>query len=228
MSMFINGKYFFKGLRKKLRFDSDVSPGCVKRKVYPGGRRVTAVEIADKWEVDLSELLLDTKFACGAHTSIAPGTVLIVLVGRFKGKEKRLERLIEDANLNPKDAVKQSALLTELNKHSPQSVIRRFEQRDHAIDSKGVAEYLRALLQELKQRASGNMDEILLSPGISEKQPLHVIMIHGLLHLLGFDHEISDEVETEMESEEEHLLISLGWKGKRLIQCAADNGSSKP
>ncbi|KAF6173021.1 hypothetical protein GIB67_006397 [Kingdonia uniflora] len=116
-------------------------------------------------------------------------------------QEKRLERLIEDADLDPKDAAKQSALLTELNKHSPQSVIRRFEQRDHAVDSRGVAEYLRALvstntiseylpdeksgksstlpalLQELKQRASGNMDEILLSPGISEKQPLHVIMV---------------------------------------------------
>lgn len=32
-------------------------------------------------------------------------------------------------------------------------------------------------LQELKQRASGNMDEPLLNPGISEKQPLHVVMV---------------------------------------------------
>lgn len=29
---------------------------------------------------------------------------------------------------------------------SPESVIKRFEQRDHAVDSKGVAEYLRALV----------------------------------------------------------------------------------
>lgn len=29
---------------------------------------------------------------------------------------------------------------------SPEAVIRRFEQRNHAIDSKGVAEYLRALV----------------------------------------------------------------------------------
>ncbi|KAF6160637.1 hypothetical protein GIB67_019577 [Kingdonia uniflora] len=60
---------------------------------------------------------------------------------------------------------------------------------------------------------------------------IRILMIHGLLHLLGFDHEISEEAETEMESEEEHLLRSLGWKGKGLIQCAidaADNGSSKP
>ncbi|XP_068644466.1 ATP-dependent zinc metalloprotease FTSH 11, chloroplastic/mitochondrial-like [Aristolochia californica] len=119
----------------------------------------------------------------------------------FWRQEKRLEKLLAEADASPKDAAKESALLVELNKHSPESVIKRFEQRDHAVDSRGVAEYLRALvvtnglaeylpdersgklsslpilLQELKQRASGNMDEAFLSPGISEKQPLHVVMV---------------------------------------------------
>ncbi|KAK9143962.1 hypothetical protein Syun_013362 [Stephania yunnanensis] len=119
----------------------------------------------------------------------------------FWRQEKRLERFIAEADANPKDAAKQSALLAELNKHSPESVIKRFEQRDHAIDSKGVAEYIRALvitnaiaeylpdeqsgkasslpalLQELKQRATGNTDEPFMNPGISEKQPLHVVMV---------------------------------------------------
>lgn len=119
----------------------------------------------------------------------------------FWQQEKRLERLIADADANPKDAALQSALLAELNKQSPESVIRRFEQRAHAVDSRGVAEYMRALvatnaiaeylpdeqsgkpsslpslLQEMKQRASGNMDEPFLNPGISEKQPLHVVMV---------------------------------------------------
>ncbi|KAM7493364.1 hypothetical protein LguiB_027973 [Lonicera macranthoides] len=57
---------------------------------------------------------------------------------------------------------------------------------------------------------------------------IRILMVHGLLHLLGFDHEISDEAETEMEKEEELLLKSLGWKGKGLIQSAydiEDNGS---
>ncbi|KAK4273908.1 hypothetical protein QN277_017212 [Acacia crassicarpa] len=116
-------------------------------------------------------------------------------------KEKHLARLIAEADANPQDATKQSALLAELNKHSPESVIKRFEERDRAVDSRGVVEYLRALvatnviaeylpdeksdkpsslptlLQELKQRASGNMDEPFLNPGISEKQPLHVVMV---------------------------------------------------
>ncbi|KAL1314962.1 hypothetical protein HN51_041765 [Arachis hypogaea] len=119
----------------------------------------------------------------------------------FWRQEKRLAKLIAEAEANPQDAEKQSALFVELNKHSPESVIKRFEQRDCAVDSRGVAEYLRALvmtnaiteylpdeeigkpsslptlLQELKQRASGNVDETFLSPGISEKQPLHVIMV---------------------------------------------------
>ncbi|KAH6757091.1 FTSH protease 11 [Perilla frutescens var. hirtella] len=158
--------------------------------------------------------------------------------------EKRLEMLLAEADANPKDAAKQNALLAELNKHSPESVIQCFEQRDHAVDSRGVAEYLRALvatnaiteylpdeqfgkppslpsltcsvsagfsfilvgaasnfpgiygrilpvpvplaffqhtiyheLQELKQRAPGNIDEPFVNPGVSEKQPLHVVMV---------------------------------------------------
>lgn len=43
-----------------------------------------------------------------------------------------------------------------------------------------------------------------------------------MLHLLGFDHEISEEAEVEMEKEEELLLTSLEWRGKGLIQSAID------
>ncbi|KAI4337951.1 hypothetical protein L6164_016312 [Bauhinia variegata] len=119
----------------------------------------------------------------------------------FWRQEKHFAGLMAEADANPQDAAKQTALFVELNKHSPESVIKLFEQRDRAVDSRGVAEYLRAvvltnaiaeylpdeesgkpsgiptLLQELKQRASGNTDEPFLSPGISEKQPLHVVMV---------------------------------------------------
>nr|XP_025659270.1 endoribonuclease YBEY, chloroplastic isoform X3 [Arachis hypogaea] len=47
---------------------------------------------------------------------------------------------------------------------------------------------------------------------------IRILMVHGLLHLLGFDHELSEEAEVEMEKEEELLLKSLGWKGKGLIK----------
>lgn len=40
-------------------------------------------------------------------------------------------------------------------------------------------------LQELKHRASGNMDESFVNPGISEKQPLHVTMVSILYYPSG-------------------------------------------
>ncbi|VFQ72665.1 unnamed protein product [Cuscuta campestris] len=115
--------------------------------------------------------------------------------------EKRMQLLIADADANPNDANKQSALLAELNKDSPELVIKRFEDRAYAVDSRGVAEYLRALvatnaiaeflpdedsgkpstlpslLQELKQRALGNLDDPILNPGVSQRQPLHVVVV---------------------------------------------------
>lgn len=49
-----------------------------------------------------------------------------------------------------------------------------------------------------------------------------IFQVHGLLHLLGFDHEISDDAEKEMEEEEELILKNLGWRGKGLIKSAND------
>ncbi|XP_068343923.1 endoribonuclease YBEY, chloroplastic-like [Pyrus communis] len=51
---------------------------------------------------------------------------------------------------------------------------------------------------------------------------IRILAVHGLLHLLGFDHEVSKDAEVEMEKEEDLLLKSLGWKGKGLIQSAYD------
>lgn len=48
--------------------------------------------------------------------------------------------------------------------------------------------------------------------------------VHGLLHLLGFDHEMGLEAEAEMEKEENFILRNLEWKGKGLIKCAHDFG----
>ncbi|KAM3319854.1 ATP-dependent zinc metalloprotease FTSH 11, chloroplastic/mitochondrial [Capsicum chacoense] len=155
---------------------------------------------------DLKKKLPIVVFLMGLFAKVKKGFENVLLSDWFSWwpfwqQEKRLERLMAEADANPKDAALQSALLAELNKHSPESVIRRFEQRAHAVDSRGVAEYMRALvatnaiaeylpdeqsgkpsslpslLQELKQRASGDMDEPFLNPGISEKQPLHVVMV---------------------------------------------------
>lgn len=38
-------------------------------------------------------------------------------------------------------------------------------------------------LQELKHRASGNMDDSFANPGISERQPLHVTLVSFPLYI---------------------------------------------
>lgn len=145
-------------------------------------------------------------FLIGLYSRLKSGFEKLVLSKWFDWwpfwrHEKRLERLIAEADANPMDAVLQSVLLAELNKHNPEAVLKRFEGRDHAVDSRGVVEYIKALvatnaiaeylpdeqsgkpsslptlLQELKERSSGNMDELFLNPGISDKQPLHVVMV---------------------------------------------------
>lgn len=116
-------------------------------------------------------------------------------------QKRRLVYLAAQADANPKDASKQSTFLAELNKHSPDAVIKRFERRGHATDAQVVVEYLRALvltnaiseylsdersgktsslpalLQDLKQCAAGNMDETFATPGMTDKHPLHVVMV---------------------------------------------------
>ncbi|CAN1158421.1 ATP-dependent zinc metalloprotease FTSH 11, chloroplastic/mitochondrial [Linum perenne] len=115
-------------------------------------------------------------------------------------RESRLEALLAEANANPKDPNKETQLLLELSRLSPEDMMIRFEERDHPVDSRGVAEYIKALvntdaiddylpdeksgkpsslpalLEELKQRAAGNTDEPFVNPGVSDKQPLHVMM----------------------------------------------------
>ena len=45
-------------------------------------------------------------------------------------------------------------------------------------------------------------------------------MVHGVLHLLGYDHETSVDDLTEMAQAERKLLARLGWAGSGLIDAA--------
>ncbi|KAL4430812.1 hypothetical protein ABPG75_006068 [Micractinium tetrahymenae] len=47
-----------------------------------------------------------------------------------------------------------------------------------------------------------------------------VLLVHGVLHLLGYDHEEDEEEAAEMAAAEQHLLKALGWKGQGLIALA--------
>ena len=68
-------------------------------------------------------------------------------------------------------------------------------------------------------RAAECWNSLLLATLLYANQLSHH-QVHGLLHLLGFDHELGKEAEEEMEKEEEHILNTLEWKGKGLIRSA--------
>ncbi|KQK09643.1 endoribonuclease YBEY, chloroplastic [Brachypodium distachyon] len=55
---------------------------------------------------------------------------------------------------------------------------------------------------------------------------LRTLVVRGLLHLLGFDRQASNEAAVEMEKEELLILKSLRWKGKGFAKSALD--LSKP
>ncbi|PSR89329.1 Phosphatase [Actinidia chinensis var. chinensis] len=102
-----------------------------------------------------------------------------------------------------------------------------WRDEDHATDVLSMSQHIPELKLPILM-----LGDIVISVETAAKQAkerghtlldeTRILMVHGLLHLLGFDHEISDEAEAEMEKEEELLLKSLGWKGKGLIQSAYD------
>ncbi|KFK32536.1 hypothetical protein AALP_AA6G255900 [Arabis alpina] len=102
---------------------------------------------------------------------------------------------------------------------------KEWRDEDHATDVLSMSQHLPELKLPVLM-----MGDIVISVETAARQAaerghtlldeIRILVIHGLLHLLGFDHEIGEEAEKEMEEEEELLLKSLGWKGKGLIQSA--------
>ncbi|CAM6095501.1 unnamed protein product [Calypogeia fissa] len=54
---------------------------------------------------------------------------------------------------------------------------------------------------------------------------LRILLVHGLLHVLGYDHELGPEYSQEMEEKETQILNELGWKGQGLITAATHESS---
>jgi rRNA maturation RNase YbeY len=63
---------------------------------------------------------------------------------------------------------------------------------------------------------------------------VRVLLVHGLLHLLGFDHELGPEAAKVMADEETKLMRMQGWQGQGLIEAVnsraplANSGCSSP
>ena len=46
----------------------------------------------------------------------------------------------------------------------------------------------------------------------SLREEVRVLLVHGVLHLLGHDHELGEERHQSMAAEEKEILGALGWK----------------
>ncbi|GLT57205.1 hypothetical protein SLA2020_301930 [Shorea laevis] len=108
-----------------------------------------------------------------------------------------------------------------------QKLNKEWRDEDHATDVLSMSQHIPGLNIPILM-----LGDIVISVETAARQAeerghtlldeIRILMVHGLLHLLGFDHEISEDAEEEMEEAEELLLKCLGWKGKGLIQGACD------
>lgn len=57
------------------------------------------------------------------------------------------------------------------------------------------------------------------------RDELRILMVHGLLHLLGYDHETGQADLLEMAEAEGRLMTKLGWQGNGLIERVTDGSS---
>lgn len=61
--------------------------------------------------------------------------------------------------------------------------------------------------------------------GHALRDEMRILLVHGLLHLLGYDHETSQEDLLEMAEAEGRLMTKLSWQGSGLIERVTDSGT---
>jgi probable rRNA maturation factor len=53
-----------------------------------------------------------------------------------------------------------------------------------------------------------------LQRDVTLDEEMALLLVHGILHLLGYDHEDNSSAAAEMQAKEEEVLTHLGWKNK--------------
>ena len=64
--------------------------------------------------------------------------------------------------------------------------------------------------------------------GHTLEQEVQTLLVHGVLHLLGYDHEDGSAPAAAMAAEEARVLALMGWGGAGLIADAAKAGADAP
>ncbi|KAK9757966.1 hypothetical protein RND81_01G197300 [Saponaria officinalis] len=158
----------------------------------------------------------------------APTSMKLALEGLKDSKHKTRDTSIND--VGGFESIELSLLLC--NNEFIRELNKDWRNENHATDVLSMSQHIPGIKLPILM-----LGDIVISVETAARQAeerghslldeIRILLVHGLLHLLGFDHEISKEAEEEMEKEEESLLKNLGWKGKGLIKSAydAENGS---
>ncbi|CAO2816750.1 unnamed protein product [Amaranthus hypochondriacus] len=153
----------------------------------------------------------------------APMAMKLAFDGLKNSEYKTRDNAIDD--VAGYETIELSLLLC--NDEFMRSLNKEWRDEDHATDVLSMSQHIPELKLPILM-----LGDIVISVETAARQAeerghtlldeIRILLIHGLLHLLGFDHELSEEAEEEMEREEELLLQNLGWKGKGLIKSACD------
>lgn len=196
------------------------------RRRLPPRRKSNGKELELRVDIAIEEQLPDDSEISGIAEILrlnAPMAMKLAL-GRLKDlKSKTRDLAIDDVGCFKN--VELSVLLC--NDEFIRQLNKEWRDEDHATDVLSMSQHVPELKIPILM-----LGDIVISVETAARQAeerghslldeIRILLVHGLLHLLGFDHEISDEAEAEMEEEEELLLKSLGWKGKGLIRSAYD------
>ncbi|KAL9227279.1 hypothetical protein vseg_002987 [Gypsophila vaccaria] len=153
----------------------------------------------------------------------APMAMKLAFEGLKNSEHKTRDTSIKD--VSGFETIELSLLLC--NNEFIRALNKEWRDEDHATDVLSMSQHIPELKLPILM-----LGDIVISVETAARQAeerghtlldeIRILLVHGLLHLLGYDHEISEEAEEEMEKEEESLLKNLGWKEKGLIKSAYD------
>uniref|UniRef100_A0A0E0JIG5 Sugar-phosphatase n=1 Tax=Oryza punctata TaxID=4537 RepID=A0A0E0JIG5_ORYPU len=154
-----------------------------------------------------------------------PMAMKIALDGLLDSNYKTRDTSISDVGRY--DKVEVSVLLC--NDNFIQNLNKEWRDEDSCTEMLSVSQYIPDLDVPILM-----LGDIVISVETAARQAeerghtlldeVRILAVRGILRLLGFDHQTSDESAVEMEKEEQLILKSLRWKGKNLAKSALDLG----
>uniref|UniRef100_A0A0D3ETT6 Uncharacterized protein n=1 Tax=Oryza barthii TaxID=65489 RepID=A0A0D3ETT6_9ORYZ len=154
-----------------------------------------------------------------------PMAMKIALDGLLDSNYKTRDTSISDVGRY--DKVEVSVLLC--NDNFIQNLNKEWRGEDSCIEMLSMSQYIPDLDVPILM-----LGDIVISVETAARQAeerghtlldeVRILAVRGILRLLGFDHQTSDESAVEMEKEEQLILKSLRWKGKNLAKSVLDSG----